>query len=78
MPILDKPLPNYYIEVTPRLLQLIYKSECIIESIYQHWDVSDDADDKSLEDIQEFVLNVRSHLIHDEEMDPVDRSEMWR
>ena len=46
--------------------------------MYQHWDVSNDADEKTLEDIQEFVLNVRSHLIHDEEKDPIDRSELWR
>lgn len=76
MPIFDHPLPNYYIKVTPRLLQLIYKTECIIESIYNQWD--DKSDEKTLEDIQEFMLNVRSNLVHDEEKDPIDRSELWR
>ena len=73
---LDTPLPNYYIEVTPRLLQMIYKSEYLLESLYDN--NNDDVNEKTLDDIQEFVLNVRGHLVHDNKMDPVDRSELWR
>jgi len=68
---IDTPLPNYHIEVTPRLLQLIYKSECLLESLY-------DNNEKTLDDIQEVILNLRSHLVHDKEKDPIDRSELWR
>lgn len=68
---IDNPLPNYHIEVTPRLLQLIYKSECLLESLY-------DNNEKTLDDIEEFMLNVRSHLVRDKEKDPIDRSELWR
>ena len=73
---LDTPLPNYYIEVTPRLLQMIYKSEYLLESLYDN--NNDDVNEKTLDDIQEFVLNVRGHLVHDNKRDPIDRSELWR